>query len=77
MNSENNGTIWWTKLTNSSHLVRDVRNSLLDGNSVVISFGDKIPWQSTMIEIIAQKVGKKTDNITFDFFDAANIETSL
>lgn len=76
MSSENNGIIWWTKLTNSSHIIKAAKNSLLDSKSVVISCSDKIPWQDTMIEIITRKVGEKTSTRTFDFFDAGNIETS-
>lgn len=76
MSSENNGVIWWKKLTNSSHLINDIRDSLWDGSSVVISCGNIIPWQNIMIEIITQKVGKKDSMRTFDIYNASDIHES-
>ncbi len=48
--------IWWTKISNSSRLVNDVTNAVLERKPVILNLDIDIPFYNDFIEIVKEKL---------------------
>ncbi|MGN0650755.1 MAG: hypothetical protein ACI4KM_09990 [Oscillospiraceae bacterium] len=70
----NIGEQWWNRLVNSVRFLDDVKDILMDRRSVIMSFGDDIPWLDIMVYTLEQQLSFMTDTRSFEAHDASKIK---
>lgn len=67
------GELWWSRLVNSVRFLDDVKDSLIDGKSVIMNFSGNIPWYNDMTEFLEQKLSFMTDTRSIIYDDVTSI----
>ena len=68
------GELWWTRLVNSVRFLETVRNALIGGKSVIMSFENEIPWQEFMVETLEQQIPFLTETHMFVTHDVSAVK---
>ncbi len=48
--------VWWTKVTNASHFLDKIVDTVQNGQSIILQLPDTIPWYETMKEIVETRI---------------------
>lgn len=66
---------WWKRLANSVRFLDDVKYTLMDRRSVIMSFDGDVPWLDEMTFTLEQQLAFMTDTRSFEVHDASRIRT--
>lgn len=48
--------VWWTKVTNASHFLDKIVDTVQNGQSIILQLPDTVPWYETMKEIVETRI---------------------
>lgn len=58
--------VWWEQITNARRFIEEAVNTILEGNSVILTLPVHVPWYETMFERIVGRLSEENSNNKVD-----------
>lgn len=61
---------WWEQTTNAARFIKRIADTMAEGKSIVLILPQKIPWYTTMCELIKGQIQRRDSRYSFDDIEA-------
>lgn len=62
--------IWWEQTTNAARFINRIADTMAEGKSIILMLPKKMPWYTTMCELIKGQIQRRDSRYSFDTIEA-------